>query len=262
MVQVQDVIHTLISNVEAVDNTVDTLKFGDLNQEVNKVAVTFMPTYEVIKGAISTNIDLLICHEGLFYSHGNLGVIEESEVYQQKRDLIEDSGLAIFRLHDYVHSYQPDGIMQGIIQTLQWQGFVRKNERAYSIFEIPKQQLIEVLSYLKDKLDINPIRYIGDLTTEIKHIALLVGFRGGGITAIPPFIHEHVDLVIYGEGPEWETPEYVRDAIAMKKNKAAIILGHYESEAPGMVYVTEELKRLLPNIEISYLPSKNCIQVL
>ena len=35
---------------------------------------------------------------------------------------------------------------------------------------------------------------------------------GGGALAIPYFEAEHLDLIITGEGPEGETPEYVRDA--------------------------------------------------
>ena len=59
--------------------------------------------------------------------------------------------------------------------------------------------------------------------------------------------------MICGEGPEWEAPEYVRDAVYQKKNRALIVLGHAESESPGMEYYTELLQNSFPNIPVHYI---------
>lgn len=54
---------------------------------------------------------------------------------------------------------------------------------------------------------------------ECQRIGLLAGYRGGGEVVIPLFQNQNLDLIIAGEGPEWESPEYVRDALQQGKKK-------------------------------------------
>ena len=258
---VGEVINELTKTTEPVDNTVDKLLFGDSNQKVAKIAVCFMPTYKVIKQAHESGVNLLICHEGIFYSHGDKMISEESTVYLEKKKYIEESNIAIFRNHDAIHRSIPDGIMQGMTHILEWDDFVVENKVTASIFHLPVMSLATVVDHIKHTLHINQVRYIGkDLSMKVSKVAILVGYRGGGATAIPTLVEENADLVIYGEGPEWETPEYIRDAIEMGKNKAAIILGHLESEEPGMLYLAKTMQQLFPNIPVTYISTKNCIQ--
>jgi putative NIF3 family GTP cyclohydrolase 1 type 2 len=80
--------------------------------------------------------------------------------------------------------------------------------------------------------------------------------------SIPLFEKEKLDLIIYGEGPEWETPEYVRDAIHQGKQKALIVLGHSESEESGMKNLADWLKSTLPYLPVFYIPEKPLFQVI
>ena len=89
-----------------------------------------------------------------------------------------------------------------------------------------------------------------------KRIGVLVGYRGGGEQVIPLFENEGFDLVIYGEGPEWETPEYVRDAVRQGKKKGLLVLGHAESEMPGMRFLARELQDKFPGIPVHFLPQE------
>ena len=57
-------------------------------------------------------------------------------------------------------------------------------------------------------------------------------------------------MAITGEGPEWETPEYVRDALAQGKKRALIALGHGESEQPGMKYLAAILRERFPGLAV------------
>ncbi|UOQ85110.1 Nif3-like dinuclear metal center hexameric protein [Gracilibacillus salinarum] len=262
MVTVQQVINDLRSNTPSHVPTVDTIKFGDKNKDVKGIAVAYMPSYQAILKAISNDANMLICHEGLFYRHDDNSVEDKSDVFIEKKRLIEESGLTVFRYHDHIHRLQPDGIEQGMINTLAWQPFLIEHQSVYSLFKLPTQTLELLLTELKQKLVVDRLRYVGNLTANISKVALLVGYRGGGATALPPFVHDDVDAVIYGEGPEWETPEYVRDANAIGNNKAAIILGHLESEEPGMYYLAEKLRQRYPGIPVSFIASENCIKTM
>lgn len=259
---IQEVITTLTSQVGTIDNTVDTLKFGSGNKEVSSVAVTFMPTYSAIKKANELGANLLITHEGLFYSHWDQYELGENEVYKEKNELITHSGLAIFRFHDYIHRYKPDGIMQGLIHSLKWDSYVEEHQPAATIVNIPEMSLAEVAQYIKIKLGINFIRFVGDPKMSCKRIGLLAGFRGGGSNAIPLCEKHNLDLVVYGEGPEWETPEYIRDANMQGREKGLIILGHAESEEPGMKYLAKQMEDLFPNTPIHFIPNEPIFKVL
>jgi putative NIF3 family GTP cyclohydrolase 1 type 2 len=262
-ITVQNVIDLLIEPVGRLQNTVDTLKSGDPDMEVKGIALAFMPTYGVIQQALSMGINLLITHEGLFYSHhDNTETLENDSVYQNKRKLIEESGIAIFRLHDYIHRYLPDGITAGLIQALDWQSYVEEHQQAASVLSLPAMSVREIAEYVKRKLGISFVRVVGIESLPCTRIGLLAGYRGGGTLSIPLFEKEKLDLIIYGEGPEWETPEYVRDAIQQGKQKALIVLGHAESEESGMKNLAEWLKEALQELTVTYIPERSLFQVI
>ncbi|AEH48178.1 MULTISPECIES: Nif3-like dinuclear metal center hexameric protein [Parageobacillus] len=262
-ITVQDVLDQLMASVGKIPNTVDTLKYGDPNMGVKGIAISFMPTYHVIQQAVSMGANLLITHEGLFYSHtDNTETLKNDPVYQEKFRLIYESGIAIYRFHDYWHRYQPDGIMVGLVHALGWEPYVSEHQPAATILTVPSMTAREIAEYVKRRLDIPFVRVSGDLSTQCARIGLLAGYRGRGALSIPLFEKESLDLIIYGEGPEWETPEYVRDAVCQGKQKALIVLGHAESEEPGMKYLAEWLKTIFFNIPIYFIPEKPIFHVI
>ncbi|SER50948.1 Putative GTP cyclohydrolase 1 type 2, NIF3 family [Gracilibacillus ureilyticus] len=253
--QVREVINIITKPVGIIPDTVDMLLFGSDNQSVDNIGVAFMPTYENIRKCVEMDINLLVCHEGVFYSHSTDVPLNGSSIIVEKQRLIEKSGISIFRLHDYIHNYKPDLIMKGLIRSLCWEDNILEHKATSSVLQLPKITLNEIITYIKNKLNLPYLHFIGDLTMEISKVGLLVGFRGGGANAIPLFEEDGADLVIYGEGPEWETPEYVRDAMALGKQKAVIILGHRESEEPGMKLFAKELQTIFPDTPVNFLVS-------
>jgi putative NIF3 family GTP cyclohydrolase 1 type 2 len=262
-ITVQNVMDLLMEPVGRLQNTVDTLKSGDPDMEVKGIAIAFMPTYGVIQQALAKGVNLLITHEGLYYSHhDNTETIENDSVYQNKRKLIEESGIAIFRLHDYIHRYRPDGITAGLIQALDWESYVVEYQQAASVLSLPVMTVREIAEYIKRKLDISFVRVVGNVSLPCTRIGLLAGYRGGGTLSIPLFEKEKLDLIIYGEGAEWETPVYVRDAIHQGKQKALIVLGHAESEESGMKNLAEGVKEILSYLPVFYIQEKPLFQVI
>lgn len=261
-ITVQDIITRLTTSVGQIENTVDTLKSGSPNSKVTGIAVSFMPTYDTINKAIELEANLLITHEGLFYSHWDQTDFGKNEIVDQKKKLIEESDIAIFRFHDYWHRYQPDGIMLGLVNSLAWDCYIVEHQPAATIISLPGMAVKEVAEYLKKKLHINYVRFMGNPDKPVKRVGLLVGYRGSGSTAIPFFEKNDLDLVIYGEGPEWETPEYVRDSISQGKEKALIVLGHAESEEPGMKYLANMLQQMFQEIPVSFIPNESCFEII
>jgi len=144
---------------------------------------------------------------------------------------------------------KPDGILHGFLLKTDWLTYNPKEE---NVFQVPAQPLIEIVRHVRDSLKIPRIRYIGDETATCSIIALMPG-AGGGQRQIKMMIDNKADLLIVGEVPEWETPEYIRDSRALGKPVSLIVLGHAYSEEPGMEYLVQWLQPKLPGIKITHI---------
>jgi putative NIF3 family GTP cyclohydrolase 1 type 2 len=257
-------VHTAISPAQSPSGRADTLKFGSMDTVVTGIVVSFMATVQVIEQAISLGANLIITHEGTFYSHTDTfeRSLIDNPIYEAKKKRIEESGIAIYRCHDDIHAFKPDGIMDGLLHTLGWQPYVMEHLAAASIVALPQAKTgLEIVEHVKKQLGIQWIRSAGDLSQQCHRIGVLVGYRGGGPVAIPILEQYKLDLLIYGEGPEWETPEYVRDANVLDQHKALIVLGHAESEQPGMRLLVETLNHTLPDLPITFIAVEPIFQI-
>ncbi|MEX1028681.1 MAG: Nif3-like dinuclear metal center hexameric protein [Paenibacillaceae bacterium] len=275
-ITIRDVLNILIEPVEPVEpveplqpleslhNRADTLKFGTPDTAVKGIVVTFMATIHVIEQAISLGANLIITHEGTFYSHHDVfeRSLDQDTIYQAKKRLIEESGMAIYRCHDDIHKYRPDGITEGLVDILGWQAYVTEQLDAATLISLPETMTgVQIVEHVKKQLSISYLRTAGNLSLALNRIGLLAGYRGGGSLSIPLFEQNQLDLIIYGEGPEWETPEYVRDAAYLGKQKSLIVLGHAESEQPGMKLLAERLDHRLPGIPVYFIPVEPIFQI-
>lgn len=264
VIRIRDVIGQLTEEGGASgEESVDRLEAGDSSTEIKAIATAFMASQQVIEQAVALGVNLLITHEGLFYSHRpDKMSVADDPVVRQKRRLIEESGIAIYRFHDGVHRYEPDGIMAGFMEEVGWETYVKEYQPAAAILELPPTPLIDIAEHLKRKLNAPFIRFVGDAGTVCSRVGLLVGYRGGGELAIPLFAEHGVDLIVAGEGPEWETPEYVRDAVHQGLNRALLVLGHGPSEAPGMKYLAKRLQAAFPSVPVHFLADQPLFQII
>ncbi|MBB5325504.1 putative NIF3 family GTP cyclohydrolase 1 type 2 [Anoxybacillus tepidamans] len=237
------------------EGTVDTLKFGDPSVIVTGIVTAFMPTQFVLEEAVRLGANLVIVHEGMFFSHHDgIEPAKDDPVYQTKWQWIESSGLAIFRFHDHMHHTFPDLVMEGLVRELGWSVYVREHRSVATVVTLPKLTLADLVLTVKRRLHIPFVRVIGEPDITCETVGLLAGYRGGGTTAIPLF--GEADVLIYGEGPEWETPEYVRDALYQGRRKGLIVLGHAESEEPGMKLLCKRLRQRYPHLPVHYVKEK------
>ncbi len=106
----------------------------------------------------------------------------------------------------------------------------------------------------KQKLDIQRVRLVGNPDMICTCAALLVG-KPDGRFQIEMIGQDDVDVLVCGEINEWETCEYVRDAIHLTQEKGLIILGHANSEEAGMKWCADWLRPRLPGVSITHLPA-------
>ena len=255
MLTIQQIIDSITATVPGAPfkETVDTVKCGDPAQDVTGIVTTFLATTAVIRRAIELGANFIISHEAPFYQHHD--EIEDrvnDPVFVAKRELLESSGIVIWRFHDLWHRHQPDGILTGTIRTLGWEALVTPDNPYFVTLEAP-QPLDAVAAHVKARLGAACVRVVGPADLECRTVAVLPGFPGNNpqmdVLAGP------VDAVIVGEGHEWETPEYVRDALAHGFNKAMIVLGHAISEEAGMAYLVEWLEPHCPGVPVTHVPT-------
>lgn len=261
-VRIQEVLDALTAPADPVVPTVDRLEPGNPDAIVKGIAVTFLATQEIIEKAKDLGVNLVISHEGIFYSHHDRReTLKGDPVYKEKSRMLDESGMAVYRFHDNIHHYHPDAVTQGLLQSLGWMRYEVENLSVASILEIPETILEDIVSTIKNRLFVPYVRFVGNPAAPCRRVGVFVGFRGSGDTVIPFFNEKNLDLAIYGEGPEWETPEYVRDALYQGKNKALIVLGHAESEAPGMERFADSLLEKFPGLPVHYIPYKPIFQI-
>ena len=239
-------------------NTVDTLKAGNRDTAVTGIVTTMFATIDVINKAIAVNANFIIAHEPTFYNHADeADWLKGDSVYQYKKDLLDKHNIAVWRNHDYIHSLAADGVREGVLAQLDWKRFdTGKGENLIFAHPVNLQSLVQ---YLKGKLSIPMVRYIGNASQMCQKVLLMPGASGGRshITAISK---NKPDVLICGEVQEWETAEYVRDALAAGEQLALIVLGHIASEEPGSEWMATWLKKNVPGIQVTHIPSGNSLQ--
>ncbi len=256
MLTVEKIADRIIKNSvgEAREGSNDTLKCGSESMSVSKVAVCFVASVEVVRKAIACGAEMIVTHEPTWYNASDefYEWMEADSVQREKRQLIEDSGLAVWRFHDYMHAIRPDLIDVGMVKEMGWIDF--RIEGSYKRFRIPEQTVADVANALKVALNATCPRLVGDPDLVVSHVAFCAGAPASR-SQIQALRDESVELLVGGESREWETVEYVRDAVALGQRKAYLILGHSASEEGGMKHAASWLRRILPEVQVEYIES-------
>jgi putative NIF3 family GTP cyclohydrolase 1 type 2 len=238
--------------------TVDTFVAGNPDTEVKGIAVTMMATLDVLQRAAAGGQNLIITHEPTFYNHhekiDDLEQKENDPVLAAKRAFIAEHGLVIWRFHDHQHRMKRDGIETGMAHALGWEKF-QDSSNQY-LFAIPDTDLEHLVSDLKTRLKIHVMRVVGDPKLKVRKVALVPGALGFAKETRTLEISD-LQVLITGEPREWETVEYVADAVTEGKPKALIILSHIPSEQAGMEECTRWLKTFVSEVPVEFVPARD-----
>ncbi len=240
-------------------DTVDTLKGGDPSTPVTGIATTFLDTMDVLREAVKRGDNLIITHEPTFYNHRDeTKDFIDDPVYKEKRAYIEEHHLVVYRLHDEIHADPAgDHILQGVYEAFGWEklphpAWAAEQNSAQYFVTIPPTTLRKLSKMLEVKLHAQTVRVEGSPDLKITHVALIPG-AAGLQEQVRALNAPDVDVLIAGEASEWETVEYVRDAVAQGRPKGMILLGHQVSEEPGMERCAKDLRELFPGMKVDHI---------
>ena len=238
------------------ENTVDTFKAGDPDKPITGIALTMMATYDVLERAAASGKNLVITHEPTFYNHQDTTADltqTNDAVLAAKKDFIEKHGLVVWRFHDGWHARKPDGILLGMTRALGWVD--HQNSENPHLFQLPETTLNTLAGTVQKKLMIQNMRVVGDKDMKLTKVALLPG-AAGPARQIQLLERNDVEALLIGEVPEWETIEYVADAVSEGKHKALLLLGHIPSEQAGMDECALWLRTFIKEVPIEFIPAK------
>ncbi|WP_162011722.1 Nif3-like dinuclear metal center hexameric protein [Streptococcus sp. S784/96/1] len=247
MVTIGEVVQLLENDRKGITPSDGIIHRYNLEAECTGIMVSFSASIKDIERAYQQKCNLLISHEGIYYSHNNSHFLD-TPISIYKKELLEKYGIVVYRNHDSVHRSFGDYITKGLVEQLNWNSLVTKEGQYYSIIE-NTYSVGELLTHLSESLRLNGCRYFGDINATVNKLAVLVGYRGSAANIIDLIAAENPNAIIIGEGPEWEYIEFVKDILQVpyKSNlKALIIIGHAESEKYGMdYYATNYLSKRL-----------------
>ncbi|MBR5340699.1 MAG: Nif3-like dinuclear metal center hexameric protein [Erysipelotrichaceae bacterium] len=253
----------------------DNYKIGDLEAECTGVVCAMVATVNVIRKAIELGANLIVVHEPTFYTSddGDWDETFTNSIYEEKKKLLEENSICIWRDHDHMHANRPDSIFAGVLKYLDWEdkAEVRTDTGlfAHYLVQIEPMSVRDLSLYLIDRIGLNGARIVGDPDMMVSRIALVGhlfpneykrkdGSKGEYSVKVIETLEKDADVIIPGEVIDWTVLSYVRDAMQLNKKKAVINLGHFNWEELGMKYMKDWLSELLEDqIKVTYVPSED-----
>jgi len=233
--------------------TVDTFKAGDPDTVVTGIATSFTDSFDVLERAAAAGKNLIISHEPSFYNHEDkTDWLAGDPVFQQKLAFIRDHKMVVFRFHDHWHMRRPDGIVVGMIRELGWEK--AQDAADPNVFTFPAITLDRFAAQIRDRLHDHAMRVVGYPNQKLTKIGFMEGAAGAD-RHIKMLERPDIDALVVGEAREWETVEYIRDAVAEGRKKGLIVLGHALSEEAGMDECARWLRTFVTEVPIEYMPA-------
>ena len=237
------------------ETTRDKILYGDPDKECTGIVTTIYASVDVIRKAHEAGANLIIAHEACFWNHGDhTDWLEDNETFKLKKALLDETGIVVWRDHDYIHSGVKvdgewvDGIFYGLMQELEWEPYVIGNKANPMMFEIPKAPTREVAKYIMDKLNLKGMKCMGNLDGETSRIFIPMHIIGGDDNRMLSIIEEnHIDTILTMEITDFTVAIYMRDGAQLGLAKAVLAAGHFNVEEPGMKWFASYLPNMIGN---------------
>ena len=230
------------------NDTVDTFKAGDPQTVVKKIAVAWMPYLWTIQRALDEGCNLLVCHEPVYYNHTDKDdAVFLFEVTRRKKQLIESSGLVIYRCHDVWDRVEGIGIPDAWGEFLGFSKLVNRSTFCH-VYEIPETTSGELARSVAGKLQAfghETVQLIGPADKRVRRIGI-------GTGAITPFREMagrlEADLAICTD----DGFTFWSDAtMAIDMGYPVIVVNHASSEEPGMRKLAARLREVFPSVPVT-----------
>lgn len=257
VVTARDVVERIKRNIGVpwTEPTVDTFKDGDSTTRVTGIVVTMMATFDVLRRAQARGANLVITHEPTFYDHFDKLDALESEhdvVTAAKRAFIHEHRMVVVRMHDHWHRRRPEPMAMNLARVLGWERY--RSAGSEFLYRLPETTLADLANTIRRRLPAPTLRVVGDSRLRVTKIGVTPGAAGFDMQR-RAFRSDEVEVLVIGEGREWEIVEYAADAVTAGQKKALIVLGHVPSEQNGMDAFARWLGTFVTEVPVTFMPT-------
>ena len=259
--------------------TRDIVVYGTADKKCTGIVTTCYASIGVIEKAHEENANFIICHEALFWNHGDhTDWLEEqnNRTYLRKKALLDEYDITVWRCHDYIHSGIPDGkggwddgIFKGFLYETGLDEYYVPSLKApvqYSppvMIDMKGMKVKEIADMIMQGADLNGVRLIGDPETEIHSACIPMHIMFDDNRKITMIDQRNIDLVIAMELIDYTVSIYMRDSIELGDHKAILTAGHFNTEESGMKYMLKWLPEAIgTDIKTVYVQSGDANQYL
>ena len=256
------------------DGFSDGILFGKPETSVTGIVTTYTPSLQVLKRAVGSGKNTIVCREAPFYSRGERAPLfwrngpappkqltDNDAVCTAKREFISQNNLVIIRFFDNWDARTSDGQLRGLARALGWDQFHTPGkggtdpydpENVY--FELLPTSLTGLAQTVQAKLKIKAVRVIGAANSTVRKVALTHGLLL--VSDAERILTEpSVDAVIAGDAVEWEAAPYFQDLVTARRTKGLLLIGDEASEDPGSGEVAAWLKTFVSEVPIEWIPA-------
>lgn len=236
------------------EHTTDTFKAGDPDREVTTIAVAWKATWDALRQAHDFGAQLFVSHESICVRAVNGDPSPEvtfalpSE--KPKFDWLEESGLVVYRCHDFWDRYPQEGVRWSWQQGLNLGGRVVADHYPWLITEISPRPLKDLTSHVLEK--IKPLGQTGvQVFGDPNRMVSRVGTGTGVVSDLLPMMELGADVGIF-------TDDYflhVRmGAHVNELGFPGIGVNHGVAEAWGIEALAGYLRRTFPEVDVIHIP--------
>ena len=236
--------------------TTDTFKAGDPEKPVHTIAVAWKPSWGALGEAHGRGADLFVAHESICVNAVN-GSPEPEVVFaldseRPKFDWLAETGLVVYRCHDFWDRFPGQGIRWAWQKGLQLGGEVVADDYPLLVTRIQPTTLSDLAHHVLRRvtpLGQNGVLVTGDLHQQVSRVA-----TGTGVTTNPPkMIELAADVGILTD--DYYT--HVRmGAHARELGFPTIIVNHGVSEEWGIRNLAAYLRETFPELEVFHIPQR------
>lgn len=254
--------------------TRDKILYGDPDQELKGIVTTCYASVEVIRQAAAKGANLIVCHEALFWNHGDhTDWLKDNKTFQDKTALLQEAGIVVWRDHDYIHSGIPlkdgvytDGIFYGLMKILGWEEYLTCDPvREWPAkFTLPATTVRALGQELMSRLRLNGIKVIGSPDSPVHKVWIPGHIDGRNDREIIQTIEaEDIDTILSLECIDYTVSEYIRDSTMSGHPRTILATGHFNTEEPGMEYMLTYLPQALgEDVPCSFVPCADMYEFL
>ena len=182
----------------------------------------------------------------------------------EKKKLMDDYEIVVWRFHDYIHSGIPykdgyiDGIFYGLAQVTGWEDAVINNSDISGALYLECEETTprQVGRLIMEKWHLNGLKCIGNMDAKVTKIMVCGHVMEGGDSdsLIRRIDREDINLLLPLELIDFTLTEYIKDSGQLGMNRAILAAGHFNLEEPGMKYILHWIDDALKeHIETHYV---------